>query len=94
MNMMMSMMFYPFDRAGEQYRGNAVKGKPLYMYQNPDYVNAPILNNLQRNMSGTMEFGDRFSIGNKAFQNMNFNKFLESYIAMYVANKDALKPTK
>jgi hypothetical protein len=25
---------------------------------------------------------------------MNFNKFLESYIAMYVANKDALKPTK
>jgi hypothetical protein len=45
-------------------------------------------------MSGTMEFGDRFSIGNKAFQNMNFNKFLESYIAMYVANKDALKPTK
>jgi hypothetical protein len=94
MNMMMSMMFYPFDRAGEQYRKNPIKGQRLYQYQNPDYVNAPILNNLQFHMSGNMELDKRFNVNNKAFQNMNFNKFLESYIAMYVANKNALKPSK
>ena len=94
MNMMISMMFYPFDRAGEQYRNQPLKGKPLYMYRNPDYVNAPILNNLQRAMSGNMVLDKRIGVGNKAFQNMNFSKFLESYIAMYVANKDALKPSK
>ena len=94
MNMMMSMMFYPFDRAGEDYRKNPIKGMRLYQYQNPDYVNAPILNNLQRAMSGSMELDKRIGVGNKAFQNMNFSKFLESYIAMYVANKEALKPSK
>ena len=66
----------------------------LYQYQNPDYVNAPILNNLQRAMSGSMELDKRIGINNKAFQTMNFSKFLESYIAMYVANKEALKPSK
>ena len=94
MNMMMSMMFYPFDRAGEDYRKNPIKGMRLYQYQNPDYVNAPILNNLQRAMSGSMELDKRIGINNKAFQTMNFSKFLESYIAMYVANKEALKPSK
>ena len=94
MNMMMSMMFYPFDRAGEDYRKNPIKGMRLYQYQNPKYVNAPILNNLQRAMSGSMELDKRIGVGNKAFQNMNFSKFLESYIAMYVANKNALKPSK
>lgn len=94
MNMMMSMMFYPFDRAGQDYRKNPIKGMRLYQYQNPDYVNAPILNNLQRAMSGSMELDKRIGVGNKAFQNMNFSKFLESYIAMYVANKEALKPSK
>ena len=94
MNMMISMMFYPFDLAGEDYRKNPIKGMRLYQYQNPDYVNAPILNNLQRAMSGSMELDKRIGVGNKAFQNMNFSKFLESYIAMYVANKDALKPSK
>ena len=94
MNMMMSMMFYPFDRAGEDYRKNPIKGMRLYQYQNPKYVNAPILNNLQRAMSGSMELDKRIGVGNKAFQNMNFSKFLESYIAMYVANKEALKPSK
>ena len=94
MNMMMSMMFYPFDRAGEQYRNSPLKGRPLYMYENPKYVNAPILNNLERNMSGVMTFNNRFGNNNKAFQNMNFNQFLSSYIAMYVANKNALKPSK
>ena len=94
MNMMISMMFYPFDRVGEEYRKNPIKGMRLYQYQNPDYVNAPILNNLQRAMSGSMELDKRIGVGNKAFQNMNFNKFLESYIAMYVANKNALKPSK
>ena len=94
MNMMISMMFYPFDLAGEDYRKNPIKGMRLYQYQNPDYVNAPILNNLQRAMSGSMELDKRIGVGNKAFQNMNFSKFLESYIAMYVANKEALKPSK
>ena len=94
MNMMMSMMFYPFDLAGEDYRKNPIKGMRLYQYQNPKYVNAPILNNLQRAMSGSMELDKRIGVGNKAFQNMNFSKFLESYIAMYVANKEALKPSK
>ena len=94
MNMMMSMMFYPFDRAGQDYRKNPIKGMRLYQYQNPDYVNAPILNNLQRAMSGSMELDKRIGINNKAFQTMNFSKFLESYIAMYVANKEALKPSK
>ena len=94
MNMMMSMMFYPFDRAGQDYRKNPIKGMRLYQYQNPKYVNAPILNNLQRAMSGSMELDKRIGVGNKAFQNMNFSKFLESYIAMYVANKNALKPSK
>ena len=94
MNMMISMMFYPFDLAGEDYRKNPVKGMRLYQYQNPDYVNAPILNNLQRAMSGSMELDKRIGINNKAFQTMNFSKFLESYIAMYVANKEALKPSK
>ena len=93
-NMMMSMMFYPFDRAGQDYRKNPIKGMRLYQYQNPDYVNAPILNNLQRAMSGSMELDKRIGINNKAFQTMNFSKFLESYIAMYVANKEALKPSK
>ena len=94
MNMMISMMFYPFDLAGEDYRKNPIKGMRLYQYQNPKYVNAPILNNLQRAMSGSMELDKRIGVGNKAFQNMNFSKFLESYIAMYVANKEALKPSK
>tara|TARA_B100001248_G_scaffold262378_1_gene257900 strand:+ start:28723 stop:31338 length:2616 start_codon:yes stop_codon:yes gene_type:complete len=95
MNMMMSMMFYPFDRAGEvNKRGDPLKGKPLYMYQNPNYVNAPILRNLEANMSGAMTLSERFGNNNKAFQNMNFNEFLSSYIAMYVANKNALKPSK
>ena len=94
MNMMISMMFYPFDLAGEDYRKNPIKGMRLYQYQNPKYVNAPILNNLQRAMSGSMELDKRIGVGNKAFQNMNFSKFLESYIAMYVANKNALKPSK
>ena len=94
MNMMISMMFYPFDLAGEDYRKNPIKGMRLYQYQNPDYVNAPILNNLQRAMSGSMELDKRIGINNKAFQTMNFSKFLESYIAMYVANKEALKPSK
>ena len=94
MNMMISMMFYPFDLAGEDYRKNPIKGMRLYQYQNPDYVNAPILNNLQRAMSGSMELDNRIGINNKAFQTMNFSKFLESYIAMYVANKEALKPSK
>ena len=92
MNMMMSMMFYPFDKAGQQYRNNPVKGVPLYTYQNPDYVNAPILNKLQRSMSGNMIYNKRIGVNNEAFQNMNFDKFLESYIAMYIANKNALKP--
>ena len=94
MNMMISMMFYPFDLAGEDYRKNPIKGMRLYQYQNPKYVNAPILNNLQRAMSGSMELDKRIGINNKAFQTMNFSKFLESYIAMYVANKEALKPSK
>ena len=94
MNMMISMMFYPFDLAGEDYRKNPIKGMRLYQYQNPKYVNAPILNNLQRAMSGNMVLEDRIGVDNQAFQNMNFNKFLESYIAMYIANKNALKPSK